>query len=93
MVLQMTASGVALIAFILAFMVAPGLPAFATLLAVGLLGVFVVQAPLCKPRLPFPPESPAACHVNFVCVCDKQAFSFNSKPLIMQLRSSGMQME
>ena len=54
MVLQMAASGVALIAFILAFMVAPGLPAFASLLAIGLLGVFVVQAPLCKPFFSFP---------------------------------------
>ena len=52
MTLQMVASGVALVAFILAFMVAPTLPAFAPLLAIGLLGVFVVQAPLCEPFLP-----------------------------------------
>ena len=52
MLLQMLASLAALIAFILAFMVATGLPAFATLLAIGLLGVFLVQAPLCEPLLP-----------------------------------------
>ncbi len=74
MVLQMTASGVALIAFILAFMVAPGLPAFASLLAIGLLGVFVVQAPLCKPLLPLPSNDQLktlAC--NAMCLHDRQA--------------------
>ena len=40
---------VATVACILAFMVAGSLLAFAPLLAMGLLGVFVVQAPLCKP--------------------------------------------
>ena len=52
MTLQMVASSVALVAFILAFMVAPTLPAFAPLLAIGLLGVFLVQAPLCEPSPP-----------------------------------------
>ena len=45
MLLQLLASVAALLAFILAFMVATGLPAFATLLGIGLLGVF-----LCRPR-------------------------------------------
>lgn len=50
MLLQMVAACVALIASILAFMVAPNLAAFAPLLAIGLLGIFIVQAPLCKPQ-------------------------------------------
>ena len=49
MIIQGCAACVATVACILAFMVAGSLPAFAPLLAVGLLGVFVVQAPLCKP--------------------------------------------
>ena len=50
MILQMVAASVALIASVLAFMVAPSLAAFAPLLAIGLLGIFIVQAPLCKPQ-------------------------------------------
>ena len=49
MMIQGCAAFVATVACILAFMVAGSLPAFAPLLALGLLGVFVVQAPLCKP--------------------------------------------
>ena len=49
MIIQGCAAFVATVACILAFMVAGSLPAFAPLLALGLLGVFVVQAPLCKP--------------------------------------------
>lgn len=51
MLLQMGAACVALVAFVLAFMVSPNLSAFAPLLAIGLLGIFVVQAPLCESAL------------------------------------------
>ena len=49
MMIQGCAAFVATVACILAFMVAGSLPVFAPLLALGLLGVFIVQAPLCKP--------------------------------------------
>ena len=52
MLLQMGASCMALVACLTAFLVSPNLVVFAILLAFGLLGIFLVQAPLCElPRL------------------------------------------
>ena len=52
MLLQMGASCMALVACLTAFLVSPSLVVFAILLAFGLLGIFLVQAPLCElPRL------------------------------------------
>ena len=48
MLLQMGASCMALVACLTAFLVSPSLVVFAILLAFGLLGIFLVQAPLCE---------------------------------------------
>ena len=68
MLLQMAASCMALVACITAFLVSPSLVVFAILLAIGLLGIFLVQAPLCElPRLQPVPSLLGSVPLSILC--------------------------